>query len=129
MVVVDTNVASYIFNGTQIAHYYLQQIHGLRAFISFQTLEEIWYGAYVNGWGAKRRNELALHLEQYEIIWPNAELVEICARLRCAVRAAGRRLEMADAWIAATALLLQCPLVSHDRDFSKVPNLQVIKAP
>ncbi len=72
---------------------------------------------------------MALHLEQYEIIWPNAELVERCARLRCESKATGRRLEMADGWITATALLLKCPLASNDRDFSRVPNLQVIKSP
>ncbi len=128
MVVVDTNVVSYIFNGDPKAVYYLEQLRGRQGIVSFQTLEEVWYGAYSNGWGAKRRTELAFYLEQYEIIWPNAELVEICARLRSESKAAGRRLEMADAWIAATAPLLKCPLASHDRDFSKVPNLQVIKS-
>ena len=41
---------------------------------------------------------------------------------------AGRRLSVADAWIAATALYLGCPLATHDRDFIGIPNLRLITA-
>ena len=46
----------------------------------------------------------------------------------CALRARriGRELSAADAWIAATAVLLNCPLLSHDRDFGNLPGLEVI---
>ena len=33
-----------------------------------------------------------------------------------AAQAAGRRIECADAWIAATALLYNVPLVAHNRN-------------
>ncbi len=129
MVVVDTNVVSYIFDRDGRAQYYLEQIRGLRALLSFQTLEELWYGAYSGGWGDKRKNELARHLELYEVMWPDPELVDVCAHLRSEGQHDGRRLEVADAWIAATALRLNCPLASHDRDFSGIPSLQLIQAP
>ena len=128
MVVLDTNVVSYIFNRDPRGHYYQERIQGQRVLISFQTLEEQWYGAYMNGWGERRRNELADHLDQYDVVWPNAELVEICAQLRVERKEAGRKLEVADAWIAATALMLDCPLASHDRDFSGIAGLTIIKA-
>ena len=128
MVVLDTNVVSYIFNGDAKARYYAARIRDRRVFISFQTLEELWYGAYSAGWGPRRTNELALHLEQYDVVWPTPELVEICARLRSVRKSAGRVLQEPDAWIASTALLLRCPLASHDRDFSDIPNLKIIKA-
>ena len=51
MIVLDSNVVSYIFRNSSEATYYLQQIAGLRAVISFQTLEEAWYGAYYKSWG------------------------------------------------------------------------------
>ena len=128
MVVLDTNVVSYIFNRDPRAHYYQERIQGQRVLISFQTLEEQWYGAYMNGWGERRRNELAHYLDLYEVVWPNAELVETCAQLRVERKEAGRKLEVADAWIAATALMLDCPLASHDRDFSGIAGLTIIKA-
>ena len=129
MIVLDTNVVSYIFNRDGRAEYYVERIRGHRAIISFQTLEEIWYGAFAGGWGERRRGELARHLDQYEIFWTSPELIEVCARLRGERRAAGREMNSADAWIAATAVLLKCPLASHDRDFSGIPGLEVVRAP
>ena len=129
MIVLDTNVVSYMFNGDGRAEYYVERIRGRRAIISFQTLEEIWYGACAGGWGRRRTEELERHLDQYEVLWAGPELVEVCARLRSECRAAGRELHSADAWIAATAVLLKCPLASHDRDFSRVPGLDVIRSP
>lgn len=129
MIVLDTNVVSYIFNRDSRAGYYRDQLRGLRPFVSFQTLEELWFGANRDNWGERRRNELALHLEQYEIIWPNSALVTISAQLRRDRQRAGRSLDTADAWIAATALLLDCPLASGDRDFAGIPDLQLIQAP
>ena len=128
MIVLDTNVVSYIFNQDPRASYYLDRIRDQRACISFQTLEEQWYGARYRGWGEQRKSELAAYLNLYEVIWPNAEIVAICARLRADRRTAGRKLEVADAWVAATALMLQCPLASHDRDFSGIPRLELIRS-
>ena len=94
--------------------------------ISFQTLEELRFGAYKAGWGAKRLNDLNHHLMQFEVIWPNPELVETCARLRVRQEEAGKRLTVADGWIAATALLLKCSLVAGDSDFERVEGLNLI---
>ena len=128
MIVLDTNVVSYIFNNDSRARFYAEQIRGQRAFISFQTLEEIWHGAYRDSWGNRRKDELTEYLERYEVIWPDPDLVEACARLRSERRSAGRELGLADAWIAATALMLNCPLATADSDFVGIPNLALIQA-
>ena len=128
-VVLDTSVVSLMFRGDSRAEYYKTQIAGLSPHVSFQTLEELWFGACAKNWGARRKNDLARHLEQYDVVWPTEELVDVCAQLRCARQSAGRRLMNADAWIAATALVLNCPLASHDRDFSGIPDLSLIQAP
>ena len=128
-VAVDTCVVSYIYNGDRRAAYYEARLEDRRTVISFQTLEEAWYGAYHRGWGQQRRDRLALHLRQYEVIWPNPRLVDLCAQLRAERRAAGRELQAADAWIAATALLLGCPLASHDSHFVGIPDLELIRDP
>ena len=128
-VVVDTSVVSNLFRGGDIAEYYSRRLTGRRLVVSFQVIEELWFGAYKYGWGEKRKSELGKHLELYEIIWPNHELIDVCANLRTSAETVGRRLNTADAWIAATALYLKCPLASHDRDFSDVPNLTLIQQP
>ena len=128
-IVLDSNIVSYIFNRNPIARYYVERLRGARQYISFQTLEEAWYGAHHRSWGASRRQDLSSHLERYEIIWPDADLVGACARLRAERRAAERELGMADAWIAATAIMLSCPLASHDGHFVGIPHLQLLRSP
>ncbi len=128
LVVVDTSVVSIIYNQDGRAPYYEGKLAGCRSLISFQTLEELWYGAYKSNWERRRQATLAEHLDQYEIVWASDELVRICARLRSERRSAGRELKLADAWIAATAILLQCPLATHDRDFVAIPNLSLIRS-
>lgn len=49
------------------------------------------------------------------------------ARLRVDLRDSGRRMKVNDAWIAATALAHQLPLVSQDSDYDVVPGLKVIR--
>lgn len=129
MILLDTSVVSYLFGRQPRAAFYRERIRGEPAAIAFQTLEELLYGAYVAGWGARRMTELRDHLASYEVIWPDRRTVELSAILRGERRARGRALDTADAWIAATALSLDCPLASHDRDFSDIPGLKVIRAP
>lgn len=128
-VVVDTSVVSYIFKDDHIGRYYEEQVKIRRTFISFQTLEELRFGVAKRNWGEKQENALYKHLEQYQVVWPNRELVGICAALRVERERAGKPLATADAWIAATAILLDCPLVSHDHGFRNIPNLKLIQKP
>lgn len=126
-VLVDTGVVSILFRGDGRAQFYEEHIAGRRLVVSFQTLEELYLWPIRNNWGTRRRNELQRHLEMYEVIWPNLELVRLSAELRNERERAGRRLNTADAWIAATALMLDCPLAYHDRDFDGIPGLPVIR--
>lgn len=128
MIVVDTNVVSYIFNRNALAEFYAEKIGQEQAVLSFQTLEEIWFGAFRNEWGEGRVRRLARHLQQYEIIWPNGRILRLSAQLRVEREKVGRALAPADAWIAATALWLRCRLATHDRDFSGIPGLDLIQA-
>ena len=55
------------------------------------------------------------------------DMTERFAQLRSHRRSIGREIETADAWIAATALWLECPVVTHNRrDFQGIPDLKVI---
>ena len=128
-IVLDTSVVSILIRRAESAAYYRERIAGRRAVISFQTLEELWFGAYKGNWGDRRKNALRQILNLYEVVWPNSDLVRISAQLRSERERVGRRLNTGDAWIAATALFLECPLASHDRDLSDIPDLPFIRVP
>ena len=128
-VLVDTSVVSYIFNRNPLSEYYVDTLRGKHLLISFQTLEEIRFGAMKGNWGLGRMTQVLRHLHQYTVVWSNPELVVISASLRSDCEKRGHRLSTADAWIAATAIMLRCPVASHDRDFSRIPDLEVIRAP
>lgn len=127
-VVFDTSVVSLFFRKAAQAAYFQAEIAGRRPVISFQTQEEALFGAIKGGWGARRMSQLRRHLDQYELIGVTPELIEVCAHLRSERESAGRALKTADAWIAASALLLQCPLATTDGDFEGIPNLNLIRA-
>ena len=127
-VVVDTTVVSYIHRGEPIARQYMNRMVGHRTVISFQTYEEILFGVQVSNWGRRRVDDLLRYVDEtYDVAGYDIELVKACARLRADSRRRGRELKIADAWIAATAVLLNCPILSHDRDFGALPDLQVIR--
>lgn len=128
-VVLDTSVVSLLFRNAAQAEFYQDEIAGRRPVISFQTQEEALFGAIKGSWGARRMSQLRRRLDQYELIGVTPELIDICAHLRSERESAGRQLNNADAWIAATALLLQCPLATTDGDFEGIPELELIRAP
>ena len=127
-VVADTDTVSHIARRSPLAEYYLPRLEGRRVVISFQTWEESMYGAYRANWDARSVRRLETQLLRYEVQWPNDGLIQISAQLRHRRLESGRKLKSAQAWIAATALYLNCPLATHDRDFIGIPNLQLITA-
>ena len=131
VVVLDTSVVSILFNEADDERYaaYQERLAGRRGLISFQTLEELLFGMHTSGWGEARKRRLRRHILRYEVVWlePESKLAAISARLRSDLKLMGRTLDVADAWIAATALLRQCPLASYDRDFLGIPGLPLIQ--
>lgn len=131
-VVVDTSVVYILFNGNSDDRYefYRQRLVGTRTTISFQTLEELQFGIYYRNWGVKRITELRDFLSGFDVAWPDEEMSDISARLRSDTRKAGRELQSADAWIAATAITLSCPLATDNGDFEAIADrLTLIKQP
>ena len=95
--------------------------------LSFITLAELYRWPEERDWGLRRRAALARLLESYEVAYPDEDLCHRWAVMMAAVRRAGRPLPFADSWIAATALHLGLPLVTHNpRDFRGIDQLIVI---
>lgn len=125
--VVDTDVVSYVFKDDTRAALYRPHLANQIATISFMTLAELERWTLSSNWGARRREQLERHLRRYLVQHSSAELCRAWAETMDASRRAGKPLSVADAWIAATALHLRLPLVTHNRDhFIGIAGLTVI---
>ncbi|MEZ6127856.1 MAG: PIN domain-containing protein [Planctomycetaceae bacterium] len=125
--VVDTDVISFFLRHDSRAEPYRPYLEGVRPVISFMTLAEIQYGAARAGWGTTRTEQMLKHLQQCIVFHETVELCRIWAQLRAEVESGGRHLSPSDAWIAATAVLLDLPLLSHNRkDYESVSSLSLI---
>lgn len=55
------------------------------------------------------------------------EVASQWARLRVLLRDAGQRMPANDSWIAATAMALDVPVITQDRDYPTIGDLSVIR--
>jgi tRNA(fMet)-specific endonuclease VapC len=126
-VVVDTNVVSYIHNNHTLAQVYKPHLLGVQTFVSFQTVAEMRYGATIKAWSAQRLQDLETVLSGYAVIHTDDALISRWGTIRANAKKLGKQIDFADAWIAATALELDIPLVTHNvRDFCFVSGLVLI---
>jgi tRNA(fMet)-specific endonuclease VapC len=126
-VVVDTDVVSFLFRGDSRADLYAADLAGRRLYISFMTLAELRRWGILHAWGQRRRAALEAHLQRFVVDWPDDALCTKWAEVMVETQRGGRRMGIADAWQAATALVNAMPLVTHNRaDFLAVPDLEVI---
>jgi len=126
-IVVDTDVASYLFNWHTLAQQYVNALRGSDLILSFMSVAELRMGAMSAGWGGHRRVLLERFVHGFELFYPDDDLCTVWARVRADARSAGRAISPQDAWIAATALALDAPLATNNRrDFENVRNLQLL---
>ena len=124
---VDTDVVSFLFKGHSSAYLYLPDLKDRKLGISFMTLAELDRWALQARWGEARLQRFRQYLEGYILVPYSRDLCKKWAEVTLAAEAAGRRIECADAWVAATALHHGLPLITHNRtDFLGVPGLTLI---
>ena len=125
--VVDTDVASFLFKKDTRATLYAPHLSGHMLVISFQTLAELELWALSAGWGARRKRQLEQYLRRDIVQDSSPALCRRWAEVLDDARRRGRPVATADAWVAAAALFLDVPLVTNNEShFSSVPGLTVI---
>lgn len=128
-VVVDTDVVSFLFKRDSRAEQYRPLLIGNELVISFMTLAELYRWALARHWGQERTARLEVHLRSFAIHPFDTGLCKVWASVSHGAQARGRPIAMADAWIAATAVLHGIPLVTHNRShYDGVPGLQILTA-
>src|SRR3989442_13485793 len=123
----DTDVVSMLFKGDTRARAYRPHITGRLLGISFMTLAELERWSLERGWGPGRKLELTQHLTRYTVLPVSRELCLKWAEVSFAAKKKGRPIQTADAWIAASALYYQVPLITNNRgDYSIVDGLALL---
>jgi tRNA(fMet)-specific endonuclease VapC len=121
----DTKVFSYLFKDHPLAGAYRLHVKGYTLAISFMTVAELFHGALRAGWGFKQTERLESWIESYVVVPSSNAISKRWAEVRFLRRE--RLISPEDAWIAAAALELDWPLVTHNaRDFRDIPGLTII---
>ncbi len=125
--VIDTDVWSYLYKGSDEAKLYESHLFGNVLVISFQTQAELLQGVIAASWGERRRQHLESRLGRYVIEHSSDALSLHWAEAMDSARRNGRPIAAADAWVAATALHLGVPLITHNKNhFIGVDRLTII---
>ena len=126
-VVVDTDVVSLIFKRHSLAEGYLDALDGKQLVVSFMTLAELNLWARRRSWGPERRERLSRFLNSFAVCHSDDSLCDVWSAIRDKAFRAGLVIDVADAWVAATAVYLEAPLATHNRShFENVERLVLI---
>ena len=130
--VIDTDVVSFAFRqDSRFINHYGPAIEGHRLIISFMTLGELQFGVLNRGWGKQQRDKLTAHLQEHYVHYGvSREICDLWADLIWESKQQGRVMQTADAWIAATAIALDVPLVTHNaKDYQHLSRLDLVTFP
>ena len=128
-VVLDTDVISFIFKKDTRGFLYRPHLLGKDRHVSFMTLAELDRWALARRWGTATRTKLERFLQPYGVVYADRELCHRWSEVVHQADRKGHRIGESDAWIAATALVLDIPLVTHNAaDYQGVEGLDLVTA-
>ena len=129
--VLDTDAASFLINHDPIrSPRYRARTEGRPLYLPFVVVAEMRFGAEIRRWGAARRADMSAFIRDHTVVESASDIGENWVAIRAYAQRRGRPIAPQDAWIAATAVTLGLPLVTHNAaHFDYLPFLQVITEP
>ena len=115
MLVVDTDVVSFLFKQDTRADLYKPHLKGHLLLISPMTRAELESWALEHNWGQPRREAMRTHLKRFMLAPFHEDLCVTWAEATNSARRSGRPINSSDAWVAAAALYYDVPLVTHNK--------------
>ena len=127
ILLLDTNIVSFLFKGDSRLKMYEPHLKGHKLAISFMTVAELFQWAAVRNWGIQKTRKLEITLQNYIVLPFDIDLCRLWGHIRAGCRSVGRPISPQDAWIAATAIRFEIPLVTHNpNDFRSVDGIEII---
>ncbi|HBQ98302.1 MAG: type II toxin-antitoxin system VapC family toxin [Roseofilum sp. Belize BBD 4] len=127
VILIDIDISSFIFKGSDYAQPYMPLLMGHQLALSFMTVAELFQWAILRQWGDRRQLQLESYLSNYLVIPSDQLLCLQWAKIRGNRQRIGKPISPQDAWVAATALRHDLPLVTHNvKDFLDIPNLRLL---
>ena len=131
LAILDTNVLVHLARG-RAAGRFIDDTLGLskrpeRPLISVVTIGEIFSLAEQWEWGSGRKDQLTALLKNVVHVPVHPMVVRRYGELDSFLIRSGRRIQQNDVWIAATASVLGCVLVTTDKDFTVLEEAGLIE--
>ena len=122
---VDTDIASaYLQGNGKVFNRFIQHSGGL--YISILSVSELYSWVYVADNPAKRESGLQAMLSDVTALVVDDDVARQCGQIRADLQKKGTKVPTLDLLIAATALLNNLTVVTHNqRHFSLVPGLRI----
>ncbi|MGD9562218.1 MAG: PIN domain-containing protein [Pyrinomonadaceae bacterium] len=125
--VVDTDVFSFIFKNDTRASIYEPHLEDRFLFLSFMSIAELLHWSLNRNWGRLQKDRLDRAFRSYSIQYSNRDICLHWASISNERQWLGKPLASSDTWIAATALYLDVPLITHNaKHFEHINGLALI---
>ena len=126
-VLLDTNIVSYLFKNDTRVQTYAPHLLNNELAIAIMTVAELLQWAAIRNWGIAQTQRLEAAMNTYTILPVDIETCRWWATIRAQRRFAGQPIAPQDAWIAATALRYNLPLITHNpSDYQQIAALTII---
>jgi len=125
-ILLDTDVTSYIIKDLPVASVYRPIVLGKRVAVSFMTIAEIHEGIFRSNWGENKKRNLVNSLRQFVVLPFTINVCEIWGRIRAERKQ--QPISVGDAWIAATAIAYELPLLTNNtKHFQDITGLNLLR--
>jgi tRNA(fMet)-specific endonuclease VapC len=125
MYLLDTNICIDVLRGGRAVDRQLEHLDRVRIYTSVISAAELVYGAVRSEQSASEMAIVDAFLRDIPVLQLDNNAAHAYGLLKAFLAKQGRLLEDNDLYIAAIALSRNLILVTHDKGFDRIPNLQL----